>query len=88
MISLFAISFVVAGSLAWALHTALHRYALYVLSGRLRRSPGLRVPPPRIDPRTLDLPSRKAFYVELATTWTTIFLVLTLAGLLVLTRVG
>jgi hypothetical protein len=87
MISVFAISFVVAGSLAWSLHTALHRYALYVLRG-LRRSPGLRVPPPRIDPRALDLPSRKAFFVELATTWTTIFLVLTLAGLLVLTRLG
>jgi hypothetical protein len=87
MIAIFTIAFLVAGGLAWAFHTALHRYALHVLRG-LRRSPGLRVPPPRVDPRTLDVASRKAFYVELATTWTGIFLVLTLAGLLVLARLG
>jgi hypothetical protein len=87
MIAIFAIAFVVAGGLAWALHTALHRSALHVLRG-LRRAPGMRVPPARVDPRRLDLAARKTFYLELATTWTGIFLVLTLAGLLVLARVG
>jgi hypothetical protein len=78
-------AFVIAGALAWAFHTALHRHAIHIARG-FRRSPGLRVPPARVDPRTLDAETRRAFYVELATTWTAIFLVLTLAGLLALSQ--
>lgn len=85
MIIVFASAFIVAGALAWAFHTALHRYAIHILRG-LRRAPGLRVPPARVDPRALDTETRKAFYIELATTWTAIFLVLTLIGLLALAQ--
>jgi hypothetical protein len=85
MIAVFALAFVVAGALAWAFHTAMHRHAIHVVRG-FRRAPGLRVPPARVVPRTLDAATRKAFYVELATTWTAIFLVLTLVGLLALTQ--
>jgi hypothetical protein len=78
------IAFVLGGVIAWAAHTALLHFALHHL--RSRRSTGLRVAPARVDPRKLDAQERQAFLVVLATTWTTVFLVLSLVGLLLLTQ--
>ena len=85
ILTIFALSFVVAGAIAWAAHTALWRFALHHVRGR-RRSTGLRVAPQRVDPRKLGAAERQTFYVVLATTWATIFLVLSLVGLLILSQ--